>query len=61
MIFQKLSLLWKVIIAENLVSIGYFNLSVISDLDENSVMELVEENSKFRELEKSRQFCFLYR
>lgn len=29
--------------AENLVSIGYFSIGVISDLHENSFVELIEE------------------
>lgn len=33
----------KVMNAENLVSIGYFNIGVISDLHENSFVELIEE------------------
>lgn len=41
--------------AEDLMSIEYFSVTAISDLDENSVIELVKENSKFRELEKWRQ------
>lgn len=46
--------------AENLVSIEYWNMSVISDLNENSLMELVEEEFKIKtgkeiELKKERQ------
>lgn len=36
----------KVMDAEVVVSIGSFNMSVISDLDENRYMELIEEEFK---------------